>query len=89
MLASSSQAITVFGHFPFQDCSHLVMTSAHSLGYGFHCSVILPDAAKGYYSGGKVSFKKSNSEGVNMKVRVSDHSLFCEFCFARLPGFIA
>ena len=39
-------------------CSHLVMTSAHSLCYGRHCNVILPDSAKGCYSGGKVSVLK-------------------------------
>lgn len=39
-------------------CSHLVMTSAHSLCYGCHCDVVLPEAAKGYYSGGKLSFLK-------------------------------
>lgn len=56
MLASSSQSITVRSlRFVARHCSQLVMTSAHSLCYGCHCSVILPDAAKGYYSGGKVS----------------------------------
>lgn len=57
------------------------MTFARSLCYGFHCNVILPDAAKGYYSGGKVSLKKkqktsANSEDANMKESISDHSHF-------------
>lgn len=44
--------------------------------------VIFPEAVK-------VSFlkKKYSSEGTN--VRVSDHSLLCEFWFARFSGFVA
>lgn len=75
MLGSSSQALTVCGHFALFSSCHDIC----SVCYKFHYSVMFPDAVK-------VSLKKKIQKVTN--VRVSDHTLLCEFCFARFSGFM-